>query len=316
SGQVVRRRELIVPPDWARQNGTIFITYSLNDLRAAGGVVSATIAAMLRYHMRQNQRQKVLVAIDELPAVGLRNIADYLSTCGGYGVTLLLYVQSVAQLQSLYGKDGTRAILSNCDHQLWYPAAEMETARFMSELYGTMLKASPMQSASRSARQQRDKEGKVQTQMTNNQGASWSWREGAALSPNEMMALPQGQVLATMLAGRRYVFLGRRLNSIHLFDQFPAPNGLRLPRPIYRPRRYTDWRALSAPPLRDTGGKKQVSRKKPPQTQPEEKSETQPKAAEKRKTDAFAKPTEAGNGVEKAAKPDSRQPSGRTKLMG
>ncbi|NKQ35411.1 MAG: type IV secretory system conjugative DNA transfer family protein [Chloroflexi bacterium] len=314
----LRRRDLIVPPDWAQQNGTIYITYSLNDLRAAGGVVAATIAAILRFHMRQNQKQKMLVAIDELPAVGLRNVADYLSTCGGYGVTLLLYVQSVAQLQSLYGKDGTRAILSNCDHQLWYPAAEMETARFMSELYGTTMKASPMQSASRSARQQRGKDGKAQTQMTNNQGASWSWREGAALSPNEMIALPQGQVLATMLAGRRYVFLGQRLNSIHLFDRFPAPDGLRLPHPIYRPRRYTDWRALTTPPPRDSGGKKRVSRKKLPETplEPEEKPKKQPEATEKPKTDAFAKPGEAGDGVKKAAKPDSRQPSGRTKLMG
>lgn len=315
----LRRRDLIIPPDWARQNGTIYITYSLNDLRAAGGVVAATIAAILRYHMRQAQQelrlQKMLVAIDELPAVGLRNVADYLSTCGGYGVTLLLYVQSVAQLQSLYGKDGTRAILSNCDHQLWYPAAEMETARFMSDLYGTTLKASPMQSASRSARQQRDKEGKAQTQMTNNQGASWSWREGAALSPNEMMALPQGQVLATTrsahstessrsgqaLAGRRYVFLGQRLNSIPLFDQFPAPDSLRLPRPIYRPRRYTDWRALTAPPLRDTGDKKRVVRKKLPETppEPEEKPTQQPEATEKPKTDAFAKPGEARDGAKK-----------------
>src|SRR5690606_18340673 len=65
--------------------------------------------------------------------------------------------------------------------------------------------------------------------------------EGAALSPNEMMALPKGQGLATTLADQRYVFLGQRLNSIHLFDQLPSPNGLRLPQPIYRPRQYTDW---------------------------------------------------------------------------
>ena len=247
----LHRRELIVPPDWAGQNGTVYVTYSLNDLRAAGGVVAATIAAILRYHMRaqqelQGRKRKMLVAIDELPAVGLRNIADYLSTCGGYGVTLLLYIQSVAQLQEIYGRDGTRAILSNCDHQLWYPAAEMETARFMSELYGTTLKASPMQSASRSARQQQDKEGQAQMQTSNNQGASWSWREGAALSPNEMMALPKGQVLVTTLADHRYIFLGQRLNSIHLFDQLPSPGGLHLPRPLYRPRRYTDWKALEA----------------------------------------------------------------------
>ena len=109
-----------MPPNWAGQNGTIYITYGLNDLRAVGGVVAATIAAILRHHMRMyptgrgGQQQKMLVAIDELPAIGLRNIADYLSTCGGYGITLLLYVQSVAQLQGMYGREGTRAILSNC----------------------------------------------------------------------------------------------------------------------------------------------------------------------------------------------------------
>lgn len=245
----LQRRDLIVPPDWASQNGTVYITYSLNDLRAVGGVVAATVAAILRYQMRQTQKQKMLVAIDELPAVGLRNIADYLSTCGGYGITLLLYVQSVAQLQELYGREGLRAILSNCDHQLWYPAAEMETARFMSELYGTTMKANPMQSASRSARQQQDKEGKAQMQMSNNQGASWSWREGAALSPNEMMALPKGQVLATTLADQRYVFLGQRLNSIHLFDRLPPPDGLHLPQPLYRPRQYTDWSRIDERPV-------------------------------------------------------------------
>jgi hypothetical protein len=305
-------------------------------LRAAGGVVAATIAAILRYHMRQAWQQKMLVAIDELPAVGLRNIADYLSTCGGYGITLLLYVQSVGQLQELYGRDGTRAILSNCDHQLWYPAAEMETARFMSELYGTTLRASPMQSASRSARQQRDKEGKAQTQTTNNQGASWSWREGAVLSPNEMMALPQGQVLATTrsagsgqaLADQRYVFLGQRLNSIHLFDQLPSPDGLHLPQPIYRPRRYTDWRMLTAAPPKSAGDKKPAARKTLPDTRPAAAEEpvvekepadqagTQPGPEVESEIAVSAGPTETGKKRKKAAKTKGRKSSGQTKLMG
>lgn len=269
----LRRRDLIIPPEWASQNATIYVTYSLNELRGVGGVVAAIIAGILRHQMRAQQemgqeKQKMLVAIDELPAVGLHNIVDYLSTCGGYGITMLLYVQSVAQLQALYGRDGLRAILSNCVHQLWYPAAEMETARFMSELYGTTWKANPMQSASRSARQQQDKEGKAQMQTSSNQGASWSWREAAAVSANEMMSLPQGQVLATTraatplpvggaagwrvskaaqppaLADRQVVFLGERLNSIHLFDQLPPPDSLHLPSPVYRTRQYTDWAAL------------------------------------------------------------------------
>lgn len=280
----LQRRDLIVPPDWASQNGTIYITYSLTDLKAVGGVVAATIAAILRYQMRQAPpklgSQKMLVAIDELPAVGLRNIADYLSTCGGYGITLLLYVQSVAQLQALYGRDGLRAILSNCDHQLWYPAAEMETAKFMSELYGTMMKANPMQSASRSARQQQDKEGNAQMQMSNNQGASWSWREGAALSPNEMMALPKGQVLATTLADQRYVFLGQRLNSIPLFDQLPPPDGLHLPQPFYRPRHYTDWRAGADRARPSTLTLTQTQAQNEPEVEAERRPQSVPQATE------------------------------------
>lgn len=303
----LRRRELIVPPNWAGQNATIYVTYSLNDLRAAGGVVAATIAAILRYQMRAQQElrsQKMLVAIDELPAVGLRNIADYLSTCGGYGITLLLYVQSVAQLQELYGKEGLRAILSNCSHQLWYPAVEMETAKFMSELYGTTLKANPMQSASRSARQQQDKEGKAQMQTSNNQGASWSWREGAALSPNEMMALPKGQVLTTTLADRQYVFLGERLNSIHLFDQLPSPDGLHLPRPLYRPRQYTDWQLLAT-------------------TQPVASSSDEVDTGHESQPETKAKPADAATGStdtqdkpDTDTKPDDGKPSGAAKLLG
>lgn len=243
----LHRREQIIPPDWVSQNATIYITYNLNDLQAVGGVVAATIAAILRYQIRHSSKQKMLVAIDELPSVGLRNMANYLSTCGGYGITLLLYVQSVAQLHEIYGREGVRAILANCDHQVWYPAAEIETAKLMSELYGTTMKASPMQSASRSARQQQDKDGKAQLQTSNNQGASWSWREGAALSPNEMVALPKGQVLVTTLADQRYIFLGQRLNPIHLFDQLPPPDRLHLPQPSYRPRRYTDWLVAPSP---------------------------------------------------------------------
>jgi type IV secretory pathway TraG/TraD family ATPase VirD4 len=245
----LKRRDRIIPPEWAEQNGTVYLTYSLNDLRAAGGVVAAIVAAMLRYQARTEQgeaKPKLLMAIDELPAVGLRNISDYLATVGGYGVTLLLYVQSIAQLQELYGQQGTRAIISNCVHQLWYPAAEMETAKLMSELYGTTLKASPLQSATQGSRQQQGKDGQAYTQTSHNQGASWAWREGAALTPNEMMALPQGQVLVATQQERRQVFLGERLDPIPLFDRLPGPNGLGIPRPLVRERTYTDWTALAA----------------------------------------------------------------------
>ncbi|MFZ0545592.1 MAG: hypothetical protein WAM60_09140, partial [Candidatus Promineifilaceae bacterium] len=75
------------------------------------------------------------------------------------------------------------------------------------------------------------------------QGASWSWQERPAMLPNQMMALPAEQVLVSTLAGKRYVFLGRRLNPIPLFDRLPDETVLRLPRPRYGERVYTPWTA-------------------------------------------------------------------------
>lgn len=268
----VKRRDLILDPDWVARNATIYVTYSLNDLRAVSGVVAALIAALLRYHMGSGQKRRALVAIDELPAVGLRNIADYLSTCGGYGITLLLYVQSIAQLQELYGRDGTRAILSNCKHQVWYPAAEMETARFMSDLYGTTLKATPAQSSARGARQFRNREGAAARQTETNQSASWSWREEAAMGANEMVALAEDQVLVTTVSARRYTFLAQRLNPVHLFEDLPPPDGLRLPEAVYGPRRYIDWAQLAVDgALSVRAGRRETpapEREAPPETTP------------------------------------------------
>ncbi|MBK8900275.1 MAG: type IV secretory system conjugative DNA transfer family protein [Anaerolineaceae bacterium] len=266
---------LVIDPDWARQNGTIYITYSLQDLKGVGGVVAAVIAAMLRHHMGaqalQNTKERLLVALDELPAIGLKNIADYLATCGGYGITLLLYVQSIAQLKELYGPDGTSAILSNCAHQVWYPPAEYETAAAMSRLYGMTMKANPVHSTSRGSRQHKDKEGQANTQTNHNQGSSWSWQERPELSPNQIMALPKDQVLVTTMAGaQRYVFLGQRLNPIPLFDRLPPASILRLPRPRYGERTYTTWGEPEAP-LAETPPP--VAKR--PLTQPEAQKEVQ-----------------------------------------
>ncbi|MCB9009423.1 MAG: type IV secretory system conjugative DNA transfer family protein [Ardenticatenaceae bacterium] len=240
---------LVIDPNWARQNGTIYITYSLQDLKGVGGVVAAMIAAMLRHQMRQQTKERLLVAIDELPAVGLKNIADYLATCGGYGITLLLYVQSIAQLKELYGLDGTSAILSNCAHQVWYPPTEYETAETMSRLYGMTLRANPVHSSSRGSRQHKDKEGRANLQTNSNQGASWSWQERPELLPSQVMALPKEQVMVSTLAGaQRLVFLGQRLNPIPLFDKLPPVSLLRLPRPRYGERVYTRWLETPEPP--------------------------------------------------------------------
>jgi len=126
------------------------------------------------------------------------------------------------------------------------------------------------------------------------------------LSPNEMMALPKGQVLATTLADQRYVFLGQRLNSIHLFDQLPPPDGLHLPRPLYRPRQYTDWRTVP-----DKPGQMATAVPQPPE-QPPTKGIVAEAAQQAQEQDS-ARETESSSSAQAA--PEAAAPERATRKM-
>lgn len=232
-----RNGETVIPRDWAKQGATIYITYSLADLEGVGGVVAAIIAGLIRYQIRKKRRERILVAIDELPSVGLYNVADYLSTVGSYGMTMLLYAQAVSQLYSLYERDGTQSILANTVHQVWFPAADMETARVLSDLYGTTYKAMPASGTSRRDYYGAQQGGRYTVDHSHGQG----WQIRPALEPGEVMSLPKDRVIVLTQADRQYRFVANRLNPIHRFETLPAPPTL--PRFVPGPRRYTDWNA-------------------------------------------------------------------------
>jgi type IV secretion system protein VirD4 len=230
-----RNGETVIPRDWAAQNATIFITYPLADLEGVGGVVSAIMAGLMRYQIRNHLRDRILVAIDELPSVGLYNVADYLSTVGGYGITMLLYAQAISQLYSVYGRDGTQSILANAVHQVWYAPADMATAKALSELYGTTYKPDIVTGTTRRDYHGQQGNGRYNVDRRQQQG----WRLGPVLEPSEVMSLPREKVIVLTQRDRQYRFLANRLNPIPLFDRLGQPP--RLPRIQPGPRAYTDW---------------------------------------------------------------------------
>ena len=231
------RSERVIPANWAAQGATIYITYSLADLEGVGGVVAAVMAGLLRYQVRNNRRDPILAAVDELPTVGLYNVANYLSTVGSYRITMLLYAQAISQLQELYGDRGTQSILANTVHQVWYPPADVRTAREISNLYGTAYK--PMPNSSTSRRQSRQAEQGTRVTTDYNQGQGWQIRP--ALEPGEVMGLPREHVAVLTQRDRQYRFLAGRLNPLPRLDVLPAPPSL--PRPASSPRPMTDWGA-------------------------------------------------------------------------
>lgn len=233
-----RRSFNCVPLDWVQKKATIYITYNLTELQGVGGVVAAILAGLMRYHMAQTSLPyRMLVAVDELAAVRLRNLETYLATVGSYGITMLLYTQSIAQLEGIYGRAGTEAILANTAHQVWYPPNEIETARRISALYGTKRHANRSFSSAR-----RYATGGSQTGQSNgylDYSVGQTMREEALLRPTEVMALPKDQVIVITEKDRQYRFVGQRVNPLDQVKNAPLPP---TPRQVVPAERvYTEW---------------------------------------------------------------------------
>lgn len=203
---------MTIPEDWAERGASIFITWPMHQLKAVGPMVSALIAGLLRQRL-QRPRLPVLFAIDEAPAVALGNVADYMATSGGYGVTLLLYAQSVPQLLGVYSQADVSAILGNCHHQVWYPPQDTETARVISTVFGTRVEIAP---------------SSYQSAGSWIPGGGASTRYRPALEDAQAMALPEGAVVAV---SRGLRFIGKRLDPRPFLQQVadrPGAPGLDL----------------------------------------------------------------------------------------
>ena len=213
--RTITASEREIPFDWAAQKATIYITYPFDDLKGAGPLIAAMIAGLLRYQKLQDRRDSIIVAIDELPAVGLRNIDQYLATVGGYRINLVLYIQSYSQLVEIYGQNSAKSILSNCQQQVWYPPADVETGEIISQIYGKKWELNAGYSlGTRDKRFTPDFGTKEQSQ-------SLSMRQVPIYTANEMMALDKERVIVRL--DRRYVMQAYRLWPVPQLAQLPPP---------------------------------------------------------------------------------------------
>ena len=184
-----------VPPEWAQQHATVYVTYPLHEQAAAGPVVAALLVGLVRGLQRHPTGTRTLLSIDEAPAVALPRLPTWLATVGGppAAVTCAVYAQSVPDLERVYGREETRAILSNCAHQVWFPPQDADTARAVSELLGERLLLEA--SASQNAQERGAELGALGGPSGGSAGASLSVRHRSVLTPAQALALPAGTVV-------------------------------------------------------------------------------------------------------------------------
>ena len=78
----------------------------------------------------------MLLLIDEAGRTAIPSLADHATTVVGRGVSLWIAVQSLAQLDAVYGKARAQVLRDNVESQLYYRPSNQETAEYLERCLG------------------------------------------------------------------------------------------------------------------------------------------------------------------------------------
>lgn len=97
----------------------------------------ATAVALWEMQRTPHARERVLFLLDEFPAMKrMDRIASGLATLRKFKVWLWPVVQDINQLKEIYGESQWQTFISNASFRQWLAAADIGTAKYISELCG------------------------------------------------------------------------------------------------------------------------------------------------------------------------------------
>ena len=139
----------------------IFLRVPADKIEQWGGAVNLMYTQLIRYFERRPEKYspegannvQTLLLMDEFARFGkLEGITSAMATLRSKNVNICLMVQSMAQLDRIYGECERRIIFDNCQYQVVLRANDADTQEYLSKLIGTRM------SIQRSASEHTDEE--------------------------------------------------------------------------------------------------------------------------------------------------------------
>ena len=228
SGCDFRARDLVLN----EKPVTLFLTFRESEIEATKAFLRLTTLALITDLIRigdtraDDIRHKLLLGFDEAGRVPVPRLYDLVSTVSSRGMSALIYVQDLSQLEAAYGREHATTIRSNCDTQVYYRPNDTLTARYVSERAGKTSVAWLDVTT--------DGWGNLERQ-------SRTWRDRELITVSELMQLPEGRTLSFVgnlppLVSERvdYRWLRGEVAAINRLNQEP----IRLTRPSQPAVRY------------------------------------------------------------------------------
>lgn len=124
----------------------IFLKIPTGKISQWGRAITLMYSQLLQYLERRpdqyskngESNMQTLLLMDEFARFGkLEQITDAMATLRSKNVNICLIIQSIAQLDKIYGEYDRRIIVDNCQYQAILRANDSETQKYLSELIGT-----------------------------------------------------------------------------------------------------------------------------------------------------------------------------------
>ena len=123
----------------------VFLCFNQDALEQWGGMIRLMITQLIRMLERRPDKHSVdgskilplLVLLDEFPLLGKMDvISNALTTLRSKKVTFGLVIQSIPQLDAIYGKDVRKIILDNCQYKVILKVTEPDSQEYLSRMIG------------------------------------------------------------------------------------------------------------------------------------------------------------------------------------
>ncbi len=121
---------------------TVYLRWKEQDLLALSPLVRLLWGSLIdelvtAYDQRAGRGgQPVMLLIDEAGRTAIPSLADHATTVVGRGISIWLAVQSLSQLEVVYGKARAQVLRDNMESQLFYRPTDVATARYVEERCG------------------------------------------------------------------------------------------------------------------------------------------------------------------------------------
>ena len=121
---------------------TVYLRWKEQDLLVLAPLVRLLYSSLIdglitTYDQRRGQGcRPVLLLVDEAGRTAIPSLSDYATTVVGRGITLWIAMQSLSQLDAVYGTSRAQIIKDSADCQLFYKPSDQKTAEYIERALG------------------------------------------------------------------------------------------------------------------------------------------------------------------------------------